>query len=114
MAKSVFKSAFKWASISERAEAVRPKMSDCAYGLGPEVLTRPVVFHPGIPSGPPATHRAGKTSLLRLLFLSLRPDLRAGRPVRATTSLLKKDQVADCAKRIASCCRISGCSTAAT
>lgn len=71
------------------------------YGLGPEVL-RDLNFH--IPpnsfqflTGPSG---AGKTSLLRLLFLSLRPTRGLINLFGQDVSLLDKEGVADLRKRI--------------
>jgi len=71
------------------------------YGLGPEVL-RDLNFH--IPAhsfqfltGPSG---AGKTSLLRLLFLSLRPTRGLINLLGQDVSLLDKEGVADLRKRI--------------
>jgi cell division transport system ATP-binding protein len=71
------------------------------YGLGPEIL-RDLSFQ--IPAhsfqfltGPSG---AGKTSLLRLLFLSLRPSRGLVNLFGHDVSLLGKDEVADLRKRI--------------
>ena len=71
------------------------------YGLGPEIL-RDLSFQ--IPAhsfqfltGPSG---AGKTSLLRLLFLSMRPTRGLVNLFGHDVSLLSKDQVADLRKRI--------------
>jgi cell division transport system ATP-binding protein len=71
------------------------------YGLGPEIL-RDLTFQ--IPAhsfqfltGPSG---AGKTSLLKLLFLSLRPTRGLVNLFGHDVSLLSKDQVADLRKRI--------------
>src|SRR3954466_7401671 len=71
------------------------------YGLGPEIL-RDLSFE--IPAhsfqfltGPSG---AGKTSLLRLLFLSMRPTRGLINLFDRDVSLLGKDEIADMRKRI--------------
>ena len=71
------------------------------YGLGPEIL-RDLSFQVPAHSfqfltGPSG---AGKTSLLKLLFLSLRPTRGLVNLFGHDVSLLSKDQVADLRKRI--------------
>ena len=82
------------------------------YGLGPEIL-RDLNFE--IPAhsfqfltGPSG---AGKTSLLRLMFLSLRPTRGLINLFGNDVSLLSKDDLPRCAGGSASCSRISACST---
>ena len=93
-------------------QVVRFEHVGLRYGLGPEVL-RDLTFRIDSHSfqfltGPSG---AGKTSLLRLLFLSLRPTRGWSRcsatipPRSATTTSLR------CGGASASCFRISGCST---
>lgn len=71
------------------------------YGLGPEVL-RDLSFQ--IPQGSfqflTGPSGAGKTSLLRLLFLSMRPTRGLVNLFGQDISLLGKDEIADLRKRI--------------
>ena len=71
------------------------------YGLGPEILRDLSFMIPAhsfqFLTGPSG---AGKTSLLRLLFLSLRPTRGLVNLFGKDVSLLSKDQVADLRKRI--------------
>ena len=83
------------------------------YGLGPEVLRdlsfriEPHSFQ--FLTGPSG---AGKTSLLRLLFLSLQADARADHPVRPRRRDAVEGRASPrCAAASASCSRISACST---
>src|SRR5687767_4706096 len=88
---------------SHRAELslVRFENVGLRYGLGPEILrdlsflipAHSLQFLTG-PSG------AGKTSLLRLLFLSMRPTRGLVNLFGHDVSLLGKDQIADLRKRI--------------
>ena len=83
------------------------------YGLGPEVL-RDLTFRIEPHSfqfltGPSG---AGKTSLLRLLFLSLRPTRGLITMFGHDVATLSKDaSLRRCAGASASCSRISACST---
>ena len=71
------------------------------YGLGPEILRDLSFMIPAhsfqFLTGPSG---AGKTSLLRLLFLSLRPTRGLVNLFGHDVSLLGKDEVADLRKRI--------------
>ena len=71
------------------------------YGLGPEILRDLSFMIPAhsfqFLTGPSG---AGKTSLLRLLFLSLRPTRGLVNLFGHDVSLLGKDKVADLRKRI--------------
>ena len=71
------------------------------YGLGPEILRDLSFMIPAhsfqFLTGPSG---AGKTSLLRLLFLSLRPTRGLVNLFGQDISLLGKDQIADLRKRI--------------
>ena len=71
------------------------------YGLGPEILRDLSFMIPAhsfqFLTGPSG---AGKTSLLRLLFLSLRPTRGLVNLFGQDVSLLRKEQVADLRKRI--------------
>ena len=82
------------------------------YGLGPEILRDLTFLIPAhsfqFLTGPSG---AGKTSLLRLLFLSIRPTRGLVNLFGQDVSLLGKDQVANMRQRSASCCRIFACST---
>ena len=82
------------------------------YGLGPEVL-RDVSFHIGPGSfqfvtGPSG---AGKTSLLRLLFLSLRPTRGSVRIFNKDAATVPRSVIPRCGAGSASFSRISGCSS---
>src|SRR6266542_5273075 len=88
------------APLRER-QVVRFEHVGLRYGLGPEVL-RDLTFHIDQRSfqfltGPSG---AGKTSLLRLLFLSLRPTRGLVTLFGQDVSLLGKDQVANMRRRI--------------
>ena len=82
------------------------------YGLGPEVL-RDLTFRIEPHSfqfltGPSG---AGKTSLLRLLFLSLRPTRGLITLFGHDIATLARTRSRRCAGASASCSRISACST---
>ena len=88
------------ALLRER-QVVRFEHVGLRYGLGPEVL-RDLTFHIDQRSfqfltGPSG---AGKTSLLRLLFLSIRPTRGLVNLFGEDVSLLGKDQVANMRQRI--------------
>ena len=82
------------------------------YGLGPEVL-RDVTFHiaPGSFQFVTGPSGAGKTSLLRLLFLSLKPTRGADHLFDQDVATCRRTRSRRCAGASASCSRISACST---
>jgi cell division transport system ATP-binding protein len=89
-------------ALSNGASAlVRFENVGLRYGLGPEILRDLSFMIPAhsfqFLTGPSG---AGKTSLLRLLFLSLRPTRGLVNLFGKDVSLLSKDQVADLRKRI--------------
>jgi cell division transport system ATP-binding protein len=90
-------------STSHRTELslVRFENVGLRYGLGPEILRDLSFLIPAhsfqFLTGPSG---AGKTSLLRLLFLSLRPTRGLVNLFGHDVSLLGKDQIADLRKRI--------------
>jgi len=87
-------------------------MSDCATGSARRFLRDLSFLIPAhsfqFLTGPSG---AGKTSLLRLLFLSIRPTRGLVNLFGHDVSLLGKDQVADLRKRIGIVLQDSACST---
>src|ERR1035437_387636 len=96
-----------WFQASDRAprrtelSLVRFENVGLRYGLGPEILRDLSFLIPAhsfqFLTGPSG---AGKTSLLRLLFLSLRPTRGLVNLFGHDVSLLGKDEIADLRKRI--------------
>jgi cell division transport system ATP-binding protein len=99
------------AAFSGERHVVRFEHVGLRYGLGPEVL-RDLTFRidPDPSSSSPVPSGAGKSSLLRLLFLSLRPTRGLITLFGHDIATLSKDALATLRRRIGIVFRIFACS----